>query len=271
MRKHERLVDRPTRRWPVPSSQPCSRPSAAAVALAPALSADTWRGLTVAPEHRCSPYDKKRDYPYPQSVEQAIVRALGAVHGPYTGTCFRSTSQTNIEHVVAASEAHNSGLCAAEPATRRRFAQVLRNLTLASPGVNRHQKSGKDAGDWLPEAPGNTRPLNTSGAGATSFGTPFASTTSRSDGGTRASSGATGPGRSPTASPASVPEATDGRVDVHARKAALSKQWTQVTAAAWDHPVHSDFDPLRYRHLTTAQAPQGHRRADCRTQNTQPT
>ena len=56
--------------------------------------AETWRGLTVAPEHRCSPYDRKRDYPYPQSVEREIVRELGAVYGPYTGTCFVSTRQT---------------------------------------------------------------------------------------------------------------------------------------------------------------------------------
>ena len=48
-------------------------------------SADTWRGLTVAPEDRCSAYDKKRDYPYPQSVERDIVRDLGAVYGPYCG------------------------------------------------------------------------------------------------------------------------------------------------------------------------------------------
>ena len=44
-----------------------------------------------------------------------------------------------------------TGLCAEDQATRRRFAQDLRNLTLAAPGVNRHQKSGKDAGEWLPE------------------------------------------------------------------------------------------------------------------------
>ena len=42
-------------------------------------SAESWRGLTVAPEHRCSPYERKRDYPYPQSIEQDIVRGLGAV------------------------------------------------------------------------------------------------------------------------------------------------------------------------------------------------
>ena len=126
---------------------------AAVAVLAPAgaAQAETWRGLTVAPEHRCSPYDRKRDYRYPQSVEQEIVRRLGAVYGPYTGTCFASTSETDIEHIVATSEAHDSGLCAADRATRSRFAADLRNLTLASPGVNRHSKGAKDAGEWLPE------------------------------------------------------------------------------------------------------------------------
>ena len=37
---------------------------AGALALASAASAETWRGLVVAPEHRCSRYDRKRDYPY---------------------------------------------------------------------------------------------------------------------------------------------------------------------------------------------------------------
>ena len=141
-------------------SQPFSRLGwlavIAAFVIAIPASAETWRGLTVAPEHRCSAYDKKRDYPYPQSVEQDIVRALGAVYGPYTGTCFTSTRESDIEHsgcacfAVAASEAHDSGLCAADRATKARFARDLRNLTLASPRVNRHQKSGKDAGQWLP-------------------------------------------------------------------------------------------------------------------------
>ena len=113
-------------------------------------SSETWRGLTITPEHRCAPYDKKRDYPYPQSVEHEIVRALGAVYGPYTGTCFASTSETDIEHIVAASEAHDSGLCSANADTRARFSRDLRNLTLASPQVNRYEKSGKDASEWVP-------------------------------------------------------------------------------------------------------------------------
>lgn len=122
-----------------------------ALVLASTASAETWRGLVVAPEHRCSPYERKRDYPYPQSVERAIIRNLGAVYGPYTGTCFSSARDTDIEHVVAVSEAHDSGLCAANRATRARFARDLRNLTLASPAVNRHEKRGKDAGEWLPD------------------------------------------------------------------------------------------------------------------------
>ena len=123
----------------------------AALALAGTATAESWRGLTVTPENRCSAYDKKEDYPYPPSVEHDIVRELGAVYGPYTGTCFASTRDTDIEHIVATSEAHDSGLCAADRATRARFAQDLRNLTLASPQVNRHEKSGKDAGEWVPD------------------------------------------------------------------------------------------------------------------------
>ena len=109
----------------------------------------TLRGLTVAPENRCSVYDRG-DYRYSQSIEDDIVAQLGAIYGPYTKTCFASTSQTDIEHMVATSEAHDSGLCAQDDATRKRFASDLRNLTLAAPSVNRGQKSGKDAAEWLP-------------------------------------------------------------------------------------------------------------------------
>ena len=130
--------------------------SLAAVLLAIGIAAradgaETWRGLTVAPEHRCAPYDRS-EYPYPQSVETRIVASMdGRVFGPYTGRHFASRRETDIEHMVATSEAHDSGLCAASAATKRRFARDLLNLTLASPSVNRHQKRGKDAGEWMPK------------------------------------------------------------------------------------------------------------------------
>ena len=74
-----------------------------------------------------------------------IVAALGGVYGPYTGRWFASPRDTDIEHIVARSEVHDSGLCAADAARRRRFASDLLNLTLASPAVNRTQKGDKDA------------------------------------------------------------------------------------------------------------------------------
>ena len=79
-----------------------------------------WRGLAVVPERRCAPYDAE-DYPYPQSVEDQIIDtlALGGVYGPYTGRWFDSKTETDIEHIVARSEAHDSGLYAADDATRQ--------------------------------------------------------------------------------------------------------------------------------------------------------
>ena len=121
--------------------------------LLPGLSlaqGDLWRGIPVAPENRCSPYDRD-DYPYSQSVElQIIAREGGQICSPYTNECFESRFDTDIEHIIAVSEAHDSGLCAASAATRAQFASDLRNLTLASPALNRNQKRAKDAAEWLP-------------------------------------------------------------------------------------------------------------------------
>lgn len=115
---------------------------------------DIWRGLEVAPENRCSPYDKKEQYPYPQTVEDTIVELMGGlVYGPYTGRYFDSDRETDIEHIVAASEGHDSGLCSASAKVRERFATDPLNLTLAAPRVNRCGPTGKcglDAGEWLP-------------------------------------------------------------------------------------------------------------------------
>lgn len=111
---------------------------------------DSYRGIRIAPEHRCSSYEPA-DYSYPQHVEARIIDGYsGLVYGPYTGTCFDHSGQTDIEHIVARSEAHDSGLCAADPATRKAFSRDLLNLTLASPAVNRYRKSGNDVAEWIP-------------------------------------------------------------------------------------------------------------------------
>ena len=97
------------------------------------IAQDTWRGLVVAPEYRRSPYDRG-DYRYPQSIEDEIVAALGGDYGPYTGRWSASDCETDIEHMVAVSEACDSGLCATGADVRRSFATGLLNLTLAAGG-----------------------------------------------------------------------------------------------------------------------------------------
>ena len=82
--------------------------------------------LRVSAEARCSEYDRG-DYRYPQELEQQIVARMGGrLYAPYTGTTYTSTDETQIEHMVALSEAHDSGLCAASAGRRRGFAKRSR-------------------------------------------------------------------------------------------------------------------------------------------------
>ena len=122
---------------------------AALVIQTKAVGQETYRGVRVAPEVRCTPYNRD-DYPYPQSVESDIIADIGKIYGPYTGQCFETSRETDIEHIVPLSEAHDSGLCAASAATKARFARDVLNLTLASPRVNRYDKGAKDVAEWQP-------------------------------------------------------------------------------------------------------------------------
>ncbi len=122
---------------------------AAVVIQTKAVGQETYRGVRVAPEVRCALYDRD-EYPYPQSVESEIIAGIGNIYGPYTGQCFATARETDIEHIVPLSEAHDSGLCSASAATKARFARDVLNLTLASPRVNRYEKGAKDAAEWQP-------------------------------------------------------------------------------------------------------------------------
>ena len=114
-----------------------------------AMGQDVWRGLVVTDEVRCSEFERA-DYQYPQSIELKIAADLGGWWSPYDGTTFENR-ESDIEHIVAVSESHDSGLCAMPLETRKRFAQDLDNLTLAEKNVNRYQKKHYDAAEWFPE------------------------------------------------------------------------------------------------------------------------
>ncbi len=122
------------------------------VALEAAAAARNWlAGIPIQPENRCTPYESD-DYRYPQSLEAQIVTETGgSFYSPYTGETFSWADEVDIEHIVARSEAHDSGLCAADIFTRLAFASDPLNLTFASPQLNREQKVAKDVAEWLPD------------------------------------------------------------------------------------------------------------------------
>jgi len=105
--------------------------------------------LTVEAENRCSTYTRSH-YSYPQSVEPQIVEAQGGAFSPYDYTCFSALTESDIEHITATSEAHDSGMCGRTRDEKRTFARDLLNLTLATQSLNRHQKGARDAAEWVP-------------------------------------------------------------------------------------------------------------------------
>ena len=60
------------------------------------------------------PLQRDRDYRHSQSLEPVIAARMGGIRCRYTGRTYRSLRQTDFEHVVAVSEAHDSGLCATD-------------------------------------------------------------------------------------------------------------------------------------------------------------
>ena len=124
-------------------------PFRADAAMSPSDALALLNGLTVASESRCTPYDRD-DYRYGQDEETRMIREYGGVFGPYEMRWFESRRETDIEHIVAASEAHDSGMCARSAGDKAAFAADDGNLTLASAHLNRNVKGANDFTDWRP-------------------------------------------------------------------------------------------------------------------------
>ena len=124
---------------------------------------EMFMGLRVAPEIPCKSYNRKKNFPYSASkMERAVVRKHGLML-PYTLRPIKSLKETDLEHLVAAKEAVDSGLCRRTRAEKVAFASDLDNLTIARPDVNRNgrpdkwsknlpclRKFAKDPSEWLP-------------------------------------------------------------------------------------------------------------------------
>lgn len=85
-------------------------------------------------------------------LEAELIAELGGIYSPYTDEWFAQPTETDIEHIVAAGEAHRSGMCRADRAAERKFfGRDHLNLTLAGAVLNRDMKIDCDAADWLPD------------------------------------------------------------------------------------------------------------------------
>ena len=120
--------------------------------------AETWRGLQVCDERPRDGYDRDAFGTGYSSLEDEIIAALPPtmkanrqVYTPYSCLAFditaAGTAATDIEHIVALAETHDSGIA---DDRRRDIASDLDNLTIADPTVNRSQKSDRDAAEWMP-------------------------------------------------------------------------------------------------------------------------
>ena len=120
--------------------------------------AETWRGLRVCEEQPRDGYDRDAFGQGYSSLEDEIIAALpptmkagGQVYTPYSCIAFditaAGTAATDIEHIVALAEAHDSRIA---DGRRRDIASDLDNLTIADPTVNRSEKSDRDAAEWMP-------------------------------------------------------------------------------------------------------------------------
>ena len=108
-----------------------------------------WRGLRVEYETECTDYRSDR-YTYPRNSDVNVAEDYGAWYAPYEDVCYLNRFDVTIEHMVARSQGHYSGLCSASQTTKLRFASDPDNITLAHGDVN-SAKGNKDATDWLPD------------------------------------------------------------------------------------------------------------------------
>ena len=120
--------------------------------------AETWRGLRVCSERPRDGYVRAAFGTGYSTLEDDIIAAFpptmkanGQVYTPYSCIAFditpSGTAATDIEHIVALAEAHDSGI---DDDRRRDIASDLDNLTIADPTVNRSQKGARDAAEWMP-------------------------------------------------------------------------------------------------------------------------
>ena len=103
--------------------------------------------FTLAPERDRAGYKRPTTNRY-QRHERAVYLDLRMDRTPYTCAAIGGNLRsTDVEHIVALSEAHDSGI---SPERMLDFSGDPFNLTVAMPRENRNVKSDKDAANYMP-------------------------------------------------------------------------------------------------------------------------
>ena len=97
--------------------------------------------ITVADEDRCARYDRKAyKYNSRKLEDELIADRDELIVSFYTGETFDTHRETDLDHIIALAQAHDSGACAWDSERKSDFASDPDNFELATPRMNRHQK-----------------------------------------------------------------------------------------------------------------------------------
>lgn len=111
------------------------------------------KGLTVAAERGGYPGQDALNINYDREEVLAANKAnfpnCDGYYSRYDATCYQSEDAVDIDHRVSVKEAWNSGLRG--EAAWESFDGDRSNLNVMTSDLNRHEKSAKDAAEWVPE------------------------------------------------------------------------------------------------------------------------
>ena len=103
--------------------------------------------ITVEPEERCARYDRKAYKYNSRKLEDALIADRdGLIVSFYTGQTFDTHRDTDLDHIIALAQAHDSGACAWDSERKSDFASDPDNFELATPQNEQAPKESQRLG-----------------------------------------------------------------------------------------------------------------------------
>ena len=106
--------------------------------------------LRIVDDEECDSRYFSGDFDYGSRLDEQEALQHGGYYSPYEDFCYETRHEVTIEHMVARSEGHISGLCHDSLQKRTEFSNDHLNITPLLGSVN-GDKSNHDVAAWLPE------------------------------------------------------------------------------------------------------------------------